>query len=181
VKEDAMHYEALVVKEGRSWLISFPDCPGCQTFAERENDVVRSAQEALEGWLEANLAERRLPPRPKARRRTSSRSSVVAVSIAPVLSLALEVRWARDDQSLSQADLAARVGVSQQQIAKIEDPDANPTLATIARVLDALGLELELRVQKREDQRPPERARKAARRKTTRRAKHLPRARALAH
>jgi len=34
--------------------------------------------------------------------------------------------------------------VSQQQIAKLEDPDGNPTVATLEKIAAALGLRLEL-------------------------------------
>jgi DNA-binding phage protein len=43
-------------------------------------------------------------------------------------------------------DLAERSAPrnSQQQIAKLENPDENPSLRTIVKVFDALGLELEI-------------------------------------
>ncbi len=56
-----MQYDAIVAREGKSFTIEFPDCLGCQTFADNEAEVLSSAREALEGWLEANLAERRVP------------------------------------------------------------------------------------------------------------------------
>jgi HTH-type transcriptional regulator/antitoxin HipB len=56
------------------------------------------------------------------------------------LAAALEIRWARQDAGLSQAELGKRAGVKQQQIAKIENPDENPTLQTIEKVAKALGL-----------------------------------------
>lgn len=60
--------------------------------------------------------------------------------VKPGLAIALEVRWARQDAGLSQAELAERAGVSQQQIAKLESPEGNPSVATIAKIARALGL-----------------------------------------
>ena len=60
------------------------------------------------------------------------------------LAAALEIRWARQDAGLSQAELGKRAGVKQQQIAKIENPDENPTLETIEKVAKALGLTVNL-------------------------------------
>lgn len=60
------------------------------------------------------------------------------------LAARLQLRWAREDAGLTQRELATRVGVSQQAIAKLESPDANLTLQTLERVAHALGLEVEL-------------------------------------
>jgi len=45
---------------------------------------------------------------------------------------------------MTQAQAAKLVGVSQQQVAKLEDPDGNPTLAALEKVAAALGLRLEV-------------------------------------
>ena len=50
--------------------------------------------------------------------------------------------WARQDAGLSQKQLAEKAGVSQQQIAKLENPDENPTLGTLSKVSEALGMPL---------------------------------------
>lgn len=39
---------------------------------------------------------------------------------------------------------ARAAGVTQQQIAKLENPDENPTMATIKKVATALGAQVEL-------------------------------------
>ena len=138
-----MQYDAFVTREKDSFVIDFPDLVGCQTFADSPDDVVPLAREALEGWLEANLLERCVPPRP-ARRDAAPRGTLIRVTVNPRLAAGLLVRWARQDRDLSQKELAALVGVSQQAIAKLEDPDANPSLETVAKVADALGLEVHL-------------------------------------
>lgn len=143
-----MQYEAFVTREGGQFLIEFPDCDGCQTFAENGDEVVSVAREALEGWLEANLVERRVPPRPRKHRAPANAKTLVVV-VPPKLSVALQVRWARQDRHLSQAELARKVGVTQQAIAKLEDPDANPTLETVQKAADALGLDVEITLSKR--------------------------------
>jgi predicted RNase H-like HicB family nuclease/DNA-binding XRE family transcriptional regulator len=143
-----MQYDAFVTvdKETDSFLIDFPDCPGCQTFAESSDDVPAMAKEALEGWLETHLAERRIPPRPAHRDEaaTPRGANLIRVTINPKLAVGLHVRWARIDRDLSQRGLAELVGVSQQQIAKLEDPDGNPGLETVERVAKALGLDVQL-------------------------------------
>ena len=60
-----MHYTAIVTKEGKQTLAEFPGCPGCQTFADPGEDVAERAEEALAGWLEAQLVSGQAPPEPK--------------------------------------------------------------------------------------------------------------------
>lgn len=144
--DTTLQYTAYVRKEGRHYLIEFPDAPGCQTFADREADVHATAKEAIEGWLEAHLVEGLDLPR--TRRRTGANERSVTVTISPKLALALKLRSMRRESGWSQAQLAKRVGVSQQQIAKLEDPDANPTIETIMKVAEAFNMDLLLTFRK---------------------------------
>jgi DNA-binding XRE family transcriptional regulator/predicted RNase H-like HicB family nuclease len=136
-----MHYLAYISKEGRNTLAEFPDCPGCQTFSGGE-DLAEVAREALEGWLEAHLVDGQIPPRPVERTGAPPGVSVARIPVRPGLAAALEIRWARSDAGLSQGALGKLAGVSQQQIAKLENPDENPSLETLAKVARALGLEV---------------------------------------
>lgn len=137
-------YPCVVRREGRFVTAGFPDCPGCQTFAERGGEIAPVAAEALQGWLEAWLADGQPPPRPTARLRPPSGGRVIEVPVPQRLALTLMLRWARQDAGLSQAELAKRLGVSQQAVAKVEHPDANPTADTLLRVAAALGMSLTL-------------------------------------
>jgi antitoxin HicB len=130
-----VHYHVRLEKEGRSWNAIFMDAPGCATYGRSRAQALAVAQEALEGWLEAHLVAGKAPPRPA---RACTDTAVVEVD--PQLGLAIELRWARQDAGLSQTELAARVGVSQQQIAKLERPGANPSIATLRKVATALGV-----------------------------------------
>lgn len=142
----ALQYVAYVRKEGRHHLIDFPDAPGCQTFADREADVYPNAKEAIEGWLEAHLVEELDLPRTHRPAGASERR--VPITISPKLALALNFRSMRRESGWTQAQLAKRVGVSQQQIAKLEDPDANPTIETIMKVAEAFNMDLLLTFKK---------------------------------
>jgi len=133
-----MRYHAKVKREGRSWTAVFSDAPGCATCASSRRAVLVAAQEALEGWLEAHLVDGRAPPQPRVEPRG------VPVAVDPQLAMAVQLRWARQASGLTQAELARRVGVSQQQVAKLERPGANPSIATLRKVANALGVRLEL-------------------------------------
>ena len=144
----ALQYVAFVRKDGKHHLVEFPDAPGCQTFADRKADIYATAKEAIEGWLEANLVSGEVPPWPKAHRTPGRGAELVHVTIEPKLALAVQFRWMRSERGWTQSDVAKRVGVSQQQIAKLEDPDANPTIETITKVAKAFDMNLLVSFQK---------------------------------
>lgn len=138
-----MHYVAILKREGANTLVSFPDCPGCQTFGRTRERALSNAREALEGWLEAHLVAGDAPPAPQ-RHVSRSASRNVPVTISPILAVRLQLRWARQSLGLTQAALAKRVGVTRQQIALLEAPDSNVTLRTLERVASAMNLRLEV-------------------------------------
>jgi antitoxin HicB len=130
-----MEYVAKLTTEDGRWLAEFPDCPGCQTFGETKEEAIAMAKEALEGWLEAHLEYGDAPPRPAPHRG-------VAIPVRSRLAIAIQLRWLREDLRLTQQELATRLGVSQQQIAKLEDPDGNPTIGTLESIAGKAGVQL---------------------------------------
>jgi ribosome-binding protein aMBF1 (putative translation factor) len=58
----------------------------------------------------------------------------------------IAIRDAREETGLSQTELAARIGIAQSALSRIEAGRANLTLGTLQRVTDALGVSLRLGV-----------------------------------
>jgi antitoxin HicB len=143
-RSTAVHYLARLTPDRRRTAIEFPDCPGCQTFAGRRERVVDVAREALEGWLELHLEDGDVPPRPSPRIAPRRGSRAAAVRIDPGLAVRLEIRWARQAAGLSQGELAARLGVTRQQVSLIESNSGNLTIRTLRRVAEALGRDVEI-------------------------------------
>ena len=139
-----MRYPAIVSNDGRHILAVFPDCPGCQTFAAAGEDIDVMAAEAVAGWLAVGLEDGEVPPRPSTGVRKPAGARVHWIGVPPRLAAALALRWARSDADLTQGELAARVGVTQQAVAKLEREEGNPTLATLEKVARALGMRVEL-------------------------------------
>ena len=83
-----MYYQAIVTQEGDEWLAEFPDCPGCQTFANSRPKVIKAAAEALDGWLETTLAAGDIPQLPSLAIFTSTdkkQSEVVKIEVSESL------------------------------------------------------------------------------------------------
>jgi transcriptional regulator with XRE-family HTH domain len=59
----------------------------------------------------------------------------------------------RTDQGLTQTALGKTLGIPQSQIARIEDGEHTPSLPTMVKVCDALGLELTLTIRPKSEQR----------------------------
>lgn len=137
-----MHYKARIRRdvEGR-WLVEFPDCQGCQTFGDTRAEAEAMAADALEGWLEAHLEGGRVPPRPKAARG-------VPVIVPPTLANSIGLRWIREERGLTQAQAARLAWVSQQQIAKLQHPGANPTVEILVKVTKALGASVTVTIER---------------------------------
>ena len=131
------HARTTIDKRGRV-EIDFPDCPGCQTFADADEDPVAVAREALDGWLEAHLVDGDAPPQPSA---MPTRKGL-AVPVSPALAIALQVRWRRQELGLSQSQLGKKLGVTRQQVALLEQPTGNLKVSTLERIADALGVQL---------------------------------------
>jgi predicted RNase H-like HicB family nuclease/DNA-binding XRE family transcriptional regulator len=136
-------YTAYISQEGKFWLAEFPDCPGCQTFTQSGNALPAAAKEALEGWLEAHLEHGKIPPKPGVHARAPRGHKLSTVHVDPGLAMSIQIRQARAAARLTQAQLAQRADVSQQQIAKLERPGANPTIDTIEKIARALGMRVE--------------------------------------
>lgn len=59
------------------------------------------------------------------------------------------IRVLREEEGLSQAQLAARAGTSQAAIARLEAGGVEPRLSTLTRISRALGAELQVDVVRR--------------------------------
>jgi len=139
-----VRYPAIVTKDGKYTLAEFPDCPGCQTFVDAGESIEEAAAEALEGWMEASLEHGDAPLPPSRRSRAPAGATLLQVPVPPRIAAAIAVRWARKGAGLSQAALGAKIGVSQQAIAKLGEvlhgKRKDPRLATLAKQMQAVSV-----------------------------------------
>jgi predicted RNase H-like HicB family nuclease/DNA-binding XRE family transcriptional regulator len=127
-----MEYRAKFTPEDGAICITFPDCPGCISQGDDVEDAMTMAAEALDMWLESHVTDGDIAPRPTAKRG-------VPIKVAPGLAVALQVRWMREDAGLTQVQLAKKLKVSQQSVAKLERLKANHSIDTLQRLARALG------------------------------------------
>jgi len=66
-----------------------------------------------------------------------------AVVEAHILRAIPMIRAWRDHIGITQRELAARIGVSQAAVAKLEKPNARPRRATLEKIAEALGIPIE--------------------------------------
>lgn len=138
-----MEYSARVTREGKFVLASFPDCPGCQTFVREGGDIKSMARDALIGWLEVTLDSDEIPTHPR-QYRSGRGTEIIHIPVPVPLAVRLELRWLRELNDLTQADVARSTGMSQQQIARLEGPRGNPTVDTLERLARGLGVRLSI-------------------------------------
>lgn len=138
-----MQYPAVVTREDDSLVVIFPDFVGCATQVDPGQDFDAIASECLTLCLEADLVMRRVPPVPR-RHRVPKNGEIRHIRVSPLLAARVQLRQARSAAGLSQADLAALIGVTQQQVARLENPDNDLKISTLERAARALGLSLDI-------------------------------------
>lgn len=138
--QTALQFVAYVTSKGPPYTFEFPDVPGCTGSVRKAQELPEKATAALESALREQLdARNKLPDWPQMHRPPGANQERLHVTIAPGLALAVQFRRMRLMKGWSQAELATRVGVSQQQIVKLEDPDCNPTFETVTKVAKAFN------------------------------------------
>lgn len=136
-------YPVRVWEEDNVFLVEgMSPADNVRTYGESLDVALENAREALTGVLGA-LLDRGLPipdPVPS----PPETEGVYLVEPTPKVAVPILLRKAREAAGLTQGELADRLGVTYQAVQKWERSGANPTMATIDRVLRALGRRLEL-------------------------------------
>jgi len=139
-----MIYYAKITRQSKSsMLVEFPGLPGCLTEGDDLPQALANAKEALDGWLAAHCDEALDVPRPTKKRARNHFPVEVDIRVE----FAIRLRQMRMKKKLSQADVAKRLGVTQQAYAKLEIPfSTNPSLSTIQKLSRALDMQIDLRL-----------------------------------
>jgi DNA-binding XRE family transcriptional regulator len=141
-----MRYPVVIhPRTAAGFRLELPACGGAECVCEDERALSRTARQQIERWLADQLAGPELPPPPPVEAPRVPRGARLSwVAVGAQLGARVVLRRARERADLTQVELARRVGVSQPAVAQLEGPRANPTLATLQRVAEALGCRLEI-------------------------------------
>ena len=133
-----MTYRCTLTNEDGALTVEFPDVPNVVTYGHSKDEALRMAAEALNGAIASDVARGILPPDPSFERG-------YAVEIEPHVTVAIQLRRLRG--KMSQAEIAARLGITYQAYQKLENPlTGNPTVKTLEKAARAFGKRLELKL-----------------------------------
>ena len=129
------------VAEDNTYMVEFPDLPGCLTEGTTLEEAKRNAKEALTGYL-ASVFERDLKiPSPSA----AKGKYIYHIEPEPEVSIPILLRKFRETKKFTQSDIAKLLGISYQAYQRLERPGkSNPTLKTLERLAKVFDKDLHL-------------------------------------
>jgi antitoxin HicB len=117
--------------EESSYLVEFPDLPGCITEGETLEEAKSNGREALTGFLSSMFDRNLQIPVPSAVRNKKFHLIEPEADVAiPVI-----LKQLRENSKLTQSDVARVLGISYQAYQRLEKPGkSNPTVKTLERL-----------------------------------------------
>ena len=135
-----MRYAVWLEQHGDSFTVEFPDAPGCKASGSSRENALANAEEILLAWLD-QFEDDSGPPEPRSPR-TPPRKELAWIDLPMSVGLPLQCKWARLRAGLSKAELAAQVGLVEEQIATIERYASGLSVDTLEKHAQALGMRL---------------------------------------
>ncbi|MGD0282547.1 MAG: type II toxin-antitoxin system HicB family antitoxin [Dissulfurispiraceae bacterium] len=129
------------LSEDKTYLVEFPDLPGCLTEGATLEDAKQNAKEALTGYL-ASVFDRSLKiPNPS----DIKGKQVYLIEPEPEVAVPILLKKLRETRKLTQGDIAKLLGISYQAYQRLEKPGkSNPTLKTLDRLAKVFNKDLHL-------------------------------------
>ena len=134
-------YEKSFDEESALWGVVGHDMLG-RDFGVGVGETVEEAERRLRSWVLDSLAASAADGEDHLGELSLSAAEGDCLALTPLDLLPIRLRLTRSRQHLSQAQVAERLGMSQQAYAKLERPGANPELKTVVAVEQALEAEL---------------------------------------
>ena len=133
-----MVYYAKIEKDDEGYFqVRFDDVSGAITYGNDLEHALIMAEEALNLVLKSNNIKFNKPTD------FSGQAGYYPIQVKTKIAIALNLRWAREEQKLTQSDVAKRLNISFQVYQRYEDPAKNNVTAdTIDRLQNALGIRL---------------------------------------
>lgn len=134
-------YQARLKRGPRGFEIVFPDLPGCGARGVTRAKSLSNARSALSTFLEDSRDPRWMVPSAKTRKGRT----FVWIRPDEAVAVPLMIRQARQRVGFTQRQLAERIGITVQQVQKLETPrKSNPTIRILCSISRALDSDLEI-------------------------------------
>lgn len=129
------------ITEDKSYLVEFPDLPGCLTEGDTLDVAKQNAKEALTGYL-SSIFERNLKiPDPS----VLKGRNIYDIEPEPEVAVPILLKRLRETRKLTQGDIAKVLGISYQAYQRLEKPGkSNPTIKTLERLAKVYNKDLRL-------------------------------------
>lgn len=135
-----MRYPIELKRDGRFFLVTFPDIPEAITQGKNTKEALTAAQEALESALDFYFENARAVPRPS-RVRAGQEFVELPTSLAAKVLLLNEMLR----QKVRPAELARRLQTSPQEVNRLTNLHHVSKIDRVAEAMKALGKTLEIR------------------------------------
>jgi antitoxin HicB len=131
-------YPAILISEKRGgFTVRFPDLPEAITSGRDRPDALAEAYDCLEEAIAARISDQLAIPSASLPRRKE-----VLVPLSAPMAAKAALYLAIKDASLSNSELARRLGLDEREIRRMLDPRHATRLARIQTVLEFLGKRL---------------------------------------
>ncbi len=136
-----MRYPIDIKRDGRFFLVTFPDIPEAITQGETLEEARHAAKHALDSALDFYFEDSRPVPVPRKSRRGRESVELSPSVAAKVLLLNEMIR-----QKIRPAELARRLETTPQEVNRLTDIHHLSKIDGIAAAMKALGKTLEIRI-----------------------------------
>jgi len=124
-------------QDDRSFLVTFPDVPEAVTDGETKDEAMHEARDALTAALAGYVHARRDIPQPSPCTRSHK-----PVHLSPLIASKLALYESMHRQHVSNTELARRLGITENAVRRLVDPDHRSHIGQVERALDALHVQL---------------------------------------
>lgn len=135
-----MRYPIDIKRDGRFFLVTFPDIPEAITQGETIEEATGAAADALETALDFYFDDNRIVPAPSRLKRGQHYVDLQVSLAAKVLLLNEMIR-----QKIRPAELARRLGTTPQEVNRLTNIRHTSRIDGIAEAMKQLGKTLEVR------------------------------------
>ncbi len=128
---------ALAKQEDGAFLVNFPDVPEALTEGKTREEATMEARDALATALAGYVHARQNIPAP-----SPAAAGQVLIHLPPLVAAKLALYEGMRRQGVNNVELARRLGITENAVRRLVDPDHRSHIGQVERALDALHVQL---------------------------------------